>query len=71
MNRHINKAIKAAGSQEKLADKFGCTQAFISMLLNEIKPVPAEFCRKIEFITDGESTAEQILPKVFNKITSL
>jgi len=71
MNKHIQKAIKKAGGQTKLGDKLGYTQAFISLMLNEEKGIPAEACRKIEFITDGESTAEQILPKVFLKITSL
>ena len=71
MNKHINRAIKKAGSQKKLGDLLGYTQAFISLMRNEVKAIPAEACRKIEFITDGESTAEQILPKVFLKITSL
>lgn len=71
MNKHINRAIKKTGSQKKLGQKLGYTQAFISLMLNGSKAIPAEACRKIEFLTDGESTAEQILPKVFLKITSL
>lgn len=71
LNIHIARGIKHAGSQQKLADKLGYTQAFISLMLHELKPIPAEACRKLEFITDEESTAEQILPEVFEKITSL
>lgn len=71
MNKHINRAIKKTGSQEKLGQKLGYTQAFISLMLNGSKEIPAVACRKIEFLTDGESTAEQILPEVFLKVTSL
>lgn len=71
MNKHIQRAIKAVKGQNNLAVKLGYTQPFISLMLNDEKEIPAVACRKIEFLTDGESTAEQILPDVFLKVTSL
>jgi len=71
MNKHIQLGIKCAGSQKKLGDLLGYTQPFISLMLHEEKEVPSEACRKIQFITNEKSTAEQILPHVFEKITSL
>ena len=69
MNKHIAKAIKIVGGQTKLAKELGVTQPFISLLLNQVKPVPASLCMRIEALTEGQVTAVQILPKVFQPVT--
>ncbi len=66
MNKHIHKAIETAGSQTNLAKSLGVTQAFISLMLNEVKPVPARLYMKIERLTGGEVTAIDLLPEVFS-----
>lgn len=66
LNKHIKKAIKIAGSQEKLAKSIGVKQAFISFMLNGIKPVPATLCLKIERATEGKVKAIDLRPDVFS-----
>jgi len=68
LNKHIKKAIIAVGGQANLAEALNVTQPFISLVLNEIKQVPASFCMKIEHITQGEITAIDLRPDIFSAI---
>ena len=68
MNKHIKKAIRILGGQSRLAKALGKTQPFVSLMLNEQKPVPAGLCMRIEAVTEGQVTAVQILPNVFKPV---
>ena len=68
MNKHIKETIRIVGGQTKLADALDVTQPFISLVLNEVKKVPAAFCMKIQHITEGEITAIDLRPDIFSPI---
>jgi len=68
MNKHIKETIRIVGGQTKLADALHVTQPFISLVLNEVKQVPAAFCMKIQHITEGEITAIDLRPDIFSPI---
>jgi len=68
MNKHIKETIRIVGGQTKLADALDVTQPFISLVLNEVKQVPAAFCMKIQHITEGEITAIDLRPDIFSPI---
>lgn len=60
----IEKAIKALGSQQALADALGVTQGAISQWLQR-ESVPAARCRQIEEATAGVVTRYELRPDVF------
>ena len=61
----IEKAIKACGSQEKLAQALGLTQSTVSQWITGRRPIPAHQCRKIETATGGMVTCFDLRPDVF------
>ena len=63
----IERAIKLAGSQQKLAEKIGLSQQGVSWLLNESNAVSAEIAIKIDRAFDGKIPKEKIRPDIFGK----
>lgn len=61
---HIEDAIKARGSQTKLAEAMGCSQQQISYLL-KAKTVTAEMAIKIDKATGGAVSRHDLRPDVF------
>lgn len=68
----FNQAIKLAGGQSSLAKRIteetgdAITQSHIWDWLNKSKRgVPAEYCRAIETITEGQITRAMLRPDVF------
>lgn len=59
----LDKAIRIAGSQSKLAARLGVTRQHISNWRR--RGVPPIRCREIEAATDGEVTCYDLLPDVF------
>ena len=62
----LEKAVRIAGSQSRLARKIGngITQAHVSYWLKKAPVVPAEHCPTIEFIVERQVTCEQLNPRV-------
>lgn len=70
MNTHkllMEKAVKAVGSQQKLADAIGKSQQGISYLMNVADCVSAEDAIAIEKATDGKISRTQLRPDIFGK----
>lgn len=63
-NIHIEKAIKAAGSQAGLARALGVHTSLPSQWLSGHRPVPAERCPAIERATNGLVRCEDLRPDV-------
>ncbi len=61
----IRRAIEVAGSQEKLAEKAGCSQQQISWLLTKAKKVSAEHAVGFERATDGAVKRNEFRPDLF------
>lgn len=68
----LQRAIDAAGSQEKLAAAIGTSQSQVSYwLVSAKKGVPAEWCPKIEVATGV--TSHELRPDIFpekHKVTT-
>ncbi|MFB0692988.1 transcriptional regulator [Agrobacterium pusense] len=62
---HIRRAIEVVGSQEKLAEKAGCSQQQISWLLTRAKKISAEHAVCFEQATDGAVTRSDLRPDLF------
>jgi DNA-binding transcriptional regulator YdaS (Cro superfamily) len=62
---HIRRAIDLTGSQVKLADGMGCSQQYISWLLNEAHQVSAEMALKFEQATGGKVSRHDLRPDLF------
>ena len=63
------KAIRAAcemvGSTTKMAQALGIHDSQVSQWATEARGVPAHYCWKIEALTQGRITCEQLRPDVF------
>lgn len=58
----IIKAIEIAGGLTALANELGVTVGAVHQWKAGIKAVPARHCPKIESITGGQVTAEELCP---------
>lgn len=65
MNKIIEKAVKIAGGDKKLAAKIGVSQSFVNRMKHGKKQVPAELCIKIELAANREVTRYQLCPEAF------
>jgi DNA-binding transcriptional regulator YdaS (Cro superfamily) len=61
----IQRAIKAVGSQKKLADAIGLSQQGVSYLLHTAPRIRAEVAIAIERATGGKITRKQLRPDIF------
>lgn len=61
----VAKAVKIAGSQQKLADALGCSQQHISYLLNDAQEITAEFALRMEKATGGKVSRHELRPDIF------
>lgn len=61
---HVDKAIKAAGSQAALAKALGVHASMPSQWLSGHRPVPAARCPAIEKITNGTVRCEDLRPDI-------
>lgn len=61
----LERAIKHAGSQKKLAELLSTSQARVWNWLRRDKKVPAEYAVEIERATSGAVTREQLRPDIF------
>jgi DNA-binding transcriptional regulator YdaS (Cro superfamily) len=61
----LERAIKAAGNQTKLAAKIGKQQGHVGKWLHRDLKVPAEVCVTIEKATGGKVTRYELRPDVF------
>jgi len=62
---HVSRAIRAKGSQVKLAGEVGCSQQYISWLLNEAEQISAEMAVAFERATGGEVSRSDLRPDLF------
>ncbi|MGE0232695.1 MAG: transcriptional regulator [Flavobacteriaceae bacterium] len=62
---HIERAIRARGSQAKLAQAAGCSQQYISWLLNEAGQISAEKAIAFERATEGTVSRHDLRPDIF------
>lgn len=60
----VKRAAALAGGYEKLAKALGVTRGAVHQWLDEGRQVPAEHCPKIELITGGQVTCEELNDKV-------
>lgn len=65
ISKQIEKAISLTGSQQKLAEKVGCSQQFISLLAREAVKVSAEMALAIHKATDGQVSKHKLRPDIF------
>lgn len=68
MNQAIDDAVKAAGTQAKLARAIDVSPVFVSQMRSGVKAVPAELCPRIELATGGQVTREQLRPDIFGPL---
>ena len=61
----IQEAVRAKGSQQKLAEACGVSQQQISYLLNDAKEISAEMAAKIDVATEGEIARSALRPDIF------
>lgn len=61
----LKKAIGKLGSQNRLAEAMGCSQAKISWLLLTAKDLSAEDALLIDRATDGEVSASELRPDIW------
>ncbi len=63
----LPKYVQKVGGQTAFAKKLGVTQGLIWQWLNGKTKISAEWAIKIERVSEGECTREEILPKIFGK----
>lgn len=64
---HVDRAVKALGSQAKLAQEVGCSQQQISLLLTTAKGITAEMAIKIDLATKGLVSKHDLRPDIFGE----
>lgn len=70
-NAAITKAIEiAGGSQAKLAERSGLSQAYISLLLRNARSVSAEAAIAISRATDGIVLIRDLVPDIAQAVTA-
>ncbi|RWI33430.1 MAG: helix-turn-helix domain-containing protein [Mesorhizobium sp.] len=62
---HIKRAVDLLGSQAKLAHAAGCSQQYISLLLQGKTGLSAEKAIDFERATDGAVTKSELRPDIF------
>jgi DNA-binding transcriptional regulator YdaS (Cro superfamily) len=60
----IERAVRDAGSQAKLAAKMACSQQQIAYLL-KARTITAEMALKVHAATDGKVSKHQLRPDIF------
>lgn len=61
----IRTACEIVGSATKMAQTLGIHDSQVSQWCTEARGVPAHYCWKIEALTQGRVTCEQLRPDVF------
>lgn len=61
----LRRAIGKLGSQNRLAEAMGCSQAKISWLLLTAKDLSAEDALAVDRATDGEVSASELRPDIW------
>lgn len=67
IRKQIEKAISITGSQQKLAEKVGCSQQYISLLARSAVKVSAEMALAFDRATDGKVSKHTLRPDIFGK----
>ena len=62
---HIERAIALHKTQVALAREVGCSQQYISWLLNEADQISAEMSVAFEKATNGDVSRQQLRPDLF------
>lgn len=65
--KHLNRAVRHLGSQKRLADAIGCSQAKISWLLLSADKIDAEDAVAIDKATDGTVSKAELRPDLFEE----
>lgn len=65
LRTHIEQAVKLLGSQAKLAHAAGCSQQYISLLLQGKTGLSAEKAIDFERATDGRISKNVLRPDIF------
>ncbi len=60
----LDKVIQVVGSKAELSRRLGVTPQMVTKIL-KTGVVPAKHCKRIEIITEGRVTAEQLRPDIF------
>lgn len=61
----LKDAVKAAGSQSKLAEVLGISQQGVSYIINHADSVPAEVAVAIDRFTNGKISKSALRPDIF------
>lgn len=70
-NSHIERAIRACGRQQDLAERAGCAQQTISKYLNGEIRVSAEHAVAIERATQGAVTRSELRPDLWTQLEAV
>jgi DNA-binding transcriptional regulator YdaS (Cro superfamily) len=65
--KHLNRAVRHLGSQKRLAEAIGCSQAKISWLLLSADKIDAEDAVAIDRATEGAVSKSQLRPDLFEE----
>lgn len=67
LRTHIEQAVSLLGSQAKLANAAGCSQQYISLLLQGKTGLSAEKAIDFERATDGKISRNVLRPDIFGE----
>lgn len=62
----LRKIISQSGTQKDFADKIGASQSAVANWLNRRRKVPVSLFDKIEEVTNGAITRQDLRPDIFN-----
>lgn len=62
---HLERAVRLAGSQNRLAERMGCSQSKISWLLREAEKISADDAALVDAATGGKVSKEILRPDIF------
>lgn len=65
LHQHIERAVQLHGSQAKLAMEVGCSQQYISWLLNGANQISAEMAVAFDRATGGAVSRYELRPDIF------
>lgn len=65
---YVERAVALHGSQVKLAKEVGCSQQYISWLLNEADQISAEMAIEFERATNATISRHELRPDIFGPL---
>ena len=56
------------GKQSDIAKKIGVSCSYLNQMVTGHRPIPVEYCARIEFATDGAVTRKELRPDDWQEI---